>query len=314
LDQATASVLVLAAPAGYGKTTLAWQWFKDTGRRAAWHQVTPSAIDVVALARETARAIETLAPGCTRHLRERLEASRHRDPDGSELARALAEGLGDWQDRDWLVFDDYHVLVGSVASEAFVETLVSRAPVRVLILSRQRPTWLTARRLLYGEAQELGANVLAMTQDEAAQVLQQPAGSAVSGLVALAEGWPAVIGLAALAPPPFLDLDDIVPETLHAYFAEELYQAVPEKLKEALLRLSLAPTINAELAAVAWGDDGERVLQEAAWRGFLTHYRSREFDLHPLLRQFLRAKIQLNELWVRDWIDKLADFLQTKRS
>jgi len=213
-----------------------------------------------------------------------------------------------------LVFDDYHVLVGSVASEAFVETLVSRAPVRVLILSRQRPTWLTARRLLYGEAQELGANVLAMTQDEAAQVLQQPAGSAVSGLVALAEGWPAVIGLAALAPPPFLDLDDIVPETLHAYFAEELYQAVPEKLKEALLRLSLAPTINAELAAVAWGDDGERVLQEAAWRGFLTHYRSREFDLHPLLRQFLRAKIQLNELWVRDWIDKLADFLQTKRS
>lgn len=314
LDQATARVLVLAAPAGYGKTTLAWQWFKGTRRRAAWCQVTSSAIDVVALARETARVIETLAPGCTQHLKERLEASRHTDPDGSELARTLAQGLVDWQQSDWLVLDDYHVLVGSVASEAFVETLVSQAPIRVLILSRQRPTWLTARRLLYGEAQELGANVLAMTQDEAAQVLQQSPGSAVSGLVALAEGWPAVIGLAALAPPPFLDLDDIVPETLHAYFAEELFQAVPEKLKEVLLRLSLAPTINRELATVAWGTDGERVLQEAAWRGFLTHYRSREFDLHPLLRQFLRAKIQFSEPWLRDWIDKLADFFQARSS
>jgi ATP/maltotriose-dependent transcriptional regulator MalT len=153
-----------------------------------------------------------------------------------------------------------------------------------------------------------------MTQAEAADVLRGSHDSAVSGLVALAHGWPAVIGLAALAAPPFDDLNETVPETLHAYFAEELYQAVPERLKEALLRLSLTPTITPELATEFWGDEAERFLSEASSRGFLTHYRSREFDLHPLLRQFLRAKIDVNESWVLPWVRELSDFLLARRS
>ena len=54
--------------------------------------------------------------------------------------------------------------------------------------TRQRPAWITARDLLYGHALEIGRNSLAMTHEEAAEVM--PDIAATPGVVALADGWP----------------------------------------------------------------------------------------------------------------------------
>ena len=47
LDETSAQVIMLVAPAGYGKTTLARQWL--AGRPHAWYQAIPSSADVAAL-------------------------------------------------------------------------------------------------------------------------------------------------------------------------------------------------------------------------------------------------------------------------
>src|SRR5689334_23981720 len=74
LDETSARAIMLVAPAGYGKTTLARQWLAS--RTHAWYQGGASSGDVAALALGIAEAAEPLVPGAGRRLREWLPTSR----------------------------------------------------------------------------------------------------------------------------------------------------------------------------------------------------------------------------------------------
>src|SRR2546429_4700357 len=60
LDETSARVIMLVAPAGYGKTTLARQWLAN--RPHAWYQGSPASSDVPSLAVGIADAAKHLLP------------------------------------------------------------------------------------------------------------------------------------------------------------------------------------------------------------------------------------------------------------
>src|SRR5206468_4020778 len=137
--------------------------------------------------------------------------------ESERLAELLAEDLREWPHNTWLVFDDYHFACDSEPAERFVEHLASSCALRLLVAGRSRPSWATARRLLYGEIQEVGRSLLAMNHEEACSVLTTRVGEETDGLVTLADGWPALIGMAALAEQ--LDVPATgLPEELYTYF------------------------------------------------------------------------------------------------
>jgi ATP/maltotriose-dependent transcriptional regulator MalT len=307
LDGADSPLMLLVAPAGYGKTTLARQWVESGGRRAIWHHVTTASTDLAVLASSVAEALSPLFPDAADLMSERLRAGREADADPELLADAFSEHIANWPKNTWLVLDDYQNLMESIASERFVSRLTGVAS--VLVISRRRPTWMTARRLLYGEAREFGVNSLAMTDAEAAAVLKLPNHEAASGLVSLASGWPAVIGLAALTPRSLATVSEALPETLHDYFAEELFQTFPDDLRAGLAELSLAPTIGIEIAEALVGHEAETLLDQAVIHGFLTSAPTSYSDIHPLLRQFLRTKLNLSDEGTRVRIDSLVSHL-----
>src|SRR5215207_8880652 len=75
LDDAASRVLLLIAPAGYGKTTLARQWLSRNPSEALWYRTTRSAADVAVLASDLAHAASTaFGFQCTR-INQRLRAS-----------------------------------------------------------------------------------------------------------------------------------------------------------------------------------------------------------------------------------------------
>jgi ATP/maltotriose-dependent transcriptional regulator MalT len=190
-----------------------------------------------------------------------------------------------------MVIDDYQHLTHEASAEQLIDAVVARATIPLFVTSRIRPSWVSAKRLLYGEVAEFGRNVLAMTHEEAARAAPPKTDPGLlAGLVALAEGWPAVIGLASLIQSPNFLVGDEIPEALHSYFAEELYQELGPELQWNLAQLSLAAAVDVELAQLLFGQKGRLVLEEAFERGFLNR-DGETYDLHPLLRQFLRAKM-----------------------
>ena len=289
LDGTSSRLIMLIAPAGYGKTTLARQWMST--RPHAWYRGTIASSDVAALAIQLSDVLQPIRPGAGERMLHRLRATGTPERDVVDLAELLAEDLEDWPTDTWLTIDDYHCASESLASEHFIEVLVASCPIRLFLTSRVRPTWAIARRLLYGEIYELGRNLLAMSQDEGGEVLAHLKGPEASGVVALAEGWPAVIGLAALSE-HFEPPDGSIPDTLHEYFAEELYQAASPEVQAALDRLWIMPTVTAELAELVLGSAAETALTEGVRLGFLTTPAPGLYDVHPLLRAFLDSKVK----------------------
>jgi DNA-binding CsgD family transcriptional regulator/tetratricopeptide (TPR) repeat protein len=289
LDEAHVGRIALVAPAGHGKTVLARQWLAH-GRTAGWFQARQPYTDVaVAIAELAAVAAPDGSPNRTR-VEQILRASSDPPAIAATCASLIAADLRMWRER-WLVIDDYHYLMTSPATEAFLEATISKSPAPLLLTSRKRPTWLSSRQIMYGEVLEIGRSALAMTPDETAEVLAANNARTLPGLASLAEGWPAVIGLAALAKPKGSLPDHQVVEELHTYFADELYGAAEEEVRQALRDLSFAPTITRQLLQESFANSWKLIEEEGVRLGFLTPNGAEGgFDLHPLLRSFLARK------------------------
>ena len=289
LDRSDARVRTLVAPSGYGKTTLAEQWASTDGRVAAWYRARRSAADVSVVARALVAAADAVVPGAGRRLLQRLAVTDDPEREATLLAEMLAEDLADWPAEGWIVIDDYEYLAASVASEAFVETVVSGSPVRLFVAGRAPPSWVAPRDVLAGRTLELAEGALAMTNDEAADVLEGSHDELASGLVALTGGWPAVIGVAAMTQDAGVPEAEL-PESLYDFFAEELYRSLDPAMRGALAILAEMPLIDRELAAAVLSDERAAIVCDEALRLGLFDERDRYLDFHPLLRSYFERR------------------------
>jgi ATP/maltotriose-dependent transcriptional regulator MalT len=221
-------------------------------------------------------------------MRDRLRATGHPEEDVDILAELFAEDVQEWPGDAWLAIDDYHFAMESSASERFVDLLTQQIPVQMLITSRRRPSWATARRILYGEILELDRRTLAMDDKEAREALGDGHPYA-NDLVVRIRGWPALVGLAALSVVPPQN-EASLPSGLYEYFAEELLQGLTPAVQVSLGELAVLPTGTPDLVNRFLGAAAAETLAEASRVGVVSK-SEQGFELHPLLRQFLLTRI-----------------------
>jgi len=284
LDESEARIILLLAPAGYGKTTLARQWAK-TLSGAIWITLTPAHRDVATFAADVACGIDELGGDATQFISEFVRAQSNPQRAAREIGAALRK-LSKAARVHWLVLDDYHELASAPEIEELIACLEEEGP-RLLIASRIRPGVTPQRRVIYGEVMELDQSSLAMTDDESRAVL----GTSLTerqGLLSQAKGWPAVLTLAAA-----LDRADpvsgVMETTLHEYIAEELFRSVLPAMQEQLVALALLPDLSRSALLKEFGAQTSSVVDSARDLGFLT--ADEEMHLHPLIRDFLLAKL-----------------------
>jgi ATP/maltotriose-dependent transcriptional regulator MalT len=128
-----------------------------------------------------------------------------------------------------------------------------------------------------------------MNADEARAVLARRQHRALPELVALAKGWPAVIGLAALGRGERVTTGEI-PTELYEFFAEEVYLGLSDAAQQDIAALALAPAINDLVASTVLGARAQDTLHEAVVAGFLTR-REAGYEFHPLLRDFINRRV-----------------------
>ncbi len=244
------------------------------------------------LARQMAAAGAEIVPGCDRRLCERLNATADPAEELGVLVDLLSEDLAAWPDDAWIAVDDYQYIGESATAEAFIEGVILQSPVQVLISTRDRPGWVSTRSVLYGDVLEIGQSMLAMSEEEVEEMLAGARDGMSSGLLALAGGWPAVIGLASLttAESPLPEEGLELPEQLYEFFADEVYRGLQPDVRIGLGLLATAPSLDRELAAELLGTQrAERVCGEALTLGVLEE-RGGKLELHPLAAAFLEER------------------------
>jgi ATP/maltotriose-dependent transcriptional regulator MalT len=292
LDQSSAQAILLNAPAGYGKTTLAAEWL-HARPNVAWYRASPSSADVAAISVGIARAVRPLIPRAGERLEKRVVLGDAPENSVRALAELLAEDLTQWAEDAWLVIDDYHFLMESPSAEDFIDWLLTLSPLKLLVATRRRPAWASARRVLYGEITEITRDVLAMRKDEAAALLAIHSTEAVLRLLDSARGWPAVIGLAAISASCDLPAAD-ASDALFRYFAEEVLRRQPQDVQDFMLTSSVPPRIG-KPSTEALPDRTKRMALERLVDEGLLHHFDGHLQFHPLVRRFLRHKLELEQ-------------------
>jgi ATP/maltotriose-dependent transcriptional regulator MalT len=283
LDECEARVILLLAPAGYGKTTLARQWAK-TLNGVVWLSLTPAHRDVARFAEDLAAGIDRIGGKASGIVSEHIRSRSNPQRSAREIGKALVMQLHDAR-AQWVIFDDYHEIGVCPEIDDLTTVIVDNSDARVIVASRVRPPWATHRRIVYGEFGEIGKEALAMDDGESRQVLGQRPD--LNRLIERAQGWPAVLGLAAnarQAKPP----TDVLTSELYFYFAEELYQSLEERLQQQLLRLALIPELTQDATARELGKDAAVVIDRAGEIGLMSGDSK---ELHPLIRDFLLEKL-----------------------
>jgi LuxR family maltose regulon positive regulatory protein len=198
---------LLAAPAGFGKTTLVCDWVAQNDRRVAWVSLDPADNDPARFWAYTLAALENLQAGLSTGEQALPDATA--PGDGPQAPHALLTALiNALAGLPWdfsLVFDDYHAIRNPQIHDALAY-IVNYAPacLHIVLATRAEPPLPLSRWRARGTLGEIRAADLRFTPDEARQFLTGVMSLGLpeedsAALETYTEGWIAGLQLAALA-------------------------------------------------------------------------------------------------------------------
>ncbi|HSW03043.1 LuxR C-terminal-related transcriptional regulator [Aquabacterium sp.] len=296
---ATQRLVLVSAPAGYGKSALMAQQLQDwpSGVALAW--VSVDADD------DLPRLLECLVAALEPYdlpWRSAPEALVAGAGDANGRARFTAELLNALEATDVshgvIVIDDLH-RTRDEDVHRFLESLVDRLGPRwtVAILTRHDPPLALARWRAAGELAEFSQDALRWTRDELAAWLAA-AGAAperLDALLARTEGWAAGVQLALRVGRGGASIGS--ERAFNDFLTEEVIDTLDAELRDFLLQACVLPELTAVRAAAVTGRaDAARLLERVEALGlFVTPLEAPEptLRLHDLFRAALEQRLRL---------------------
>jgi LuxR family transcriptional regulator, maltose regulon positive regulatory protein len=300
----TARLLCVAAPSGYGKTTLLAQWAERRAGRAAWVSLDRRDNDPVVLLRNLAAAldrVEAIDPAVFRTLAAPGAAAP------ASLIPLFVAGLSPMTRPVAVVLDNLELLVNQACLDAVAEVAV-RLPAgsQVALASRARLSLPAALSRSGGQLLEIGADELAMDEGEVKALLERTGvrlGDAeVAELLERTTGWPVGLYLASFAvagesrrdtavtagsgngqattgQPPAGLLGRLSPPTVAFLTRTAVLDELSGPLCDAVLEVS----------------GSQRVLESLAGSNLLLVEAGPRYRYHQLLRELLLAELERRE-------------------
>ena len=206
--QARHRLLLLCAPAGFGKTTLLSDWLSQRQLPAAWLSLDDHDNELARFWSHLIAALQTVYAGLGQEALQLLQAGQ-RLPDPVFLSPLLNEitafAQGPTALEFLLILDDYHLILSPQIHDGMSFLLDHQPPnLRLAISTRADPPLPVFRLRARGQLTELRSGELRFTTDEAAAFLNQVmdlnlASADVEALENRTEGWIVGLQLAALA-------------------------------------------------------------------------------------------------------------------
>jgi LuxR family maltose regulon positive regulatory protein len=243
-------LILVSAPAGYGKTTALCQWLDDCPCPSAWLSLDSADSDLGVFLAYLTSSIQTVYPDACSLTSSLLRS--HQMPPHEHLANTLINELADLPDGMILALDDFHTVEGEAVPK-MVKSLLDQLPPKVClaIATRQDPDLPLIRLRAGGEMIELRMADLCFALNEAHAYLEQAIGAGLSDeivqtLEERTEGWIVGLHLAALSLRRAKDPETFVQSfqsSGHRYVMEYLVDEVlslqPSAIQDFLLRTSI---------------------------------------------------------------------------
>jgi LuxR family maltose regulon positive regulatory protein len=297
-------LVLLSAPAGYGKTTLLAQWSHASRFPVAWLSLSEDDNDWERFFRYILAAWEEIDPSVKESTLGLLLSAM--SPENDAVLSAFVNVAGEVPDHLAFVLNDYHLIEDPAIHQALTFLLDHLPPtVHFVLAGRAEPPLPLARYRARGELLELRAEDLQFRPEETEDFLNGLVGlrltpDEIAPLHTQLEGWAAGLQLASLAlrrhPEAAVKL---AVSGKHRFIADYLSQDVlahlPEDVQRFMLQTSVLDRLSGSLCdAVTEGQGSQQMLEllERENLFLMPLDDSREwFRYHRLFADFLQEEL-----------------------
>ena len=303
-----ATLTLICAPAGFGKTTLLTEWVETASTSAlptafAWVTLDSRDNEPVRFWRHVIAALAGASPGVGERSLEAIRAGPDRILDAA--LPLLFDDLGRVQTPIVLILDDYY-RAETLEIDIAVEQVLSYRPhcLHIVMATRAEPALGIARLRASGSLVELRADSLAFSDDEASRFLL---GMGVTGLseederslLHRAGRWPAPLRIAALLMPTsgrheFIESFSGGQRQVVDYLTSDVLDLLPPDRREFLLQVSVLRRMNGSLCdAVAATSGSGAVLADLERSGLFISVDAagQWYESHQLFHEALQVEL-----------------------
>ena len=293
---------LISAPAGAGKTSLLASWLALEPRKVAWLAPRPQ-LPEAAIWAELLAAVHQVAP--PRSALRRLAGPRSGTP--APFVVELLNGFAELEEPLVVIVDDFHLVKGREICAA-IEQLLRAAPasLRLILSTRHDPPLPLHLLRASGELTELRARDLALTMEEAQELLDGLGVDLEPQMLALlleqTEGWAAGVRLFTLAHRTrsrelkMVDAIELDERPASEYLLAEVLRRQPEDARDFLLATSVAGRFTADLANALTGrsDSAHVAEQLVADNIFIERLDTQPpwYRYHHLFAELLQAELR----------------------
>ncbi len=301
-------VILVSAPAGFGKTSLVATWAVQCGQPVSWLSLDEADNDPGRFLTYVVAALGTVYS----HIGQGALDMLHDTPPVSPLSvmTALLNDLAMVPEDMVLVLDDCHQIETGVVDD-LLALLVEHVPpgLSLVLVTREDPSLPLSRLRANGRMTEIRVADLRFSHAEAAQFFRQTMNldlgeQEIKALESRTEGWVAGLQLAAISMRGQEDIPGFIRSFAGShhfvldYLMDEVLQRQPQAIRNFLLRTSILERLSASLCDTLLpdnaegGGDGLDYLMQANLFLIPLDDQHQWYRYHHLFADVLRARLQ----------------------
>lgn len=300
-------LILVSAPAGFGKTTVVSDWINQNKIPAAWFSLDNGDNDPVEFLSYIISGIQTVHKAFGQSALKLLNSPNK--PSDESIVSLLINEILTIKQNFLLVLDDFHLVEGGGIIK-LVSYLLEHLPgnIHIVILTRSDPTIPIARLRSQHQLVELRSSDLSFSVHDISTLFNKKLklGLSIDDVYSLetkTEGWIAGLQLTALSMQGREDISEFIRDFkgdnryIMDYLMEEVLKIQTEDIKEFLLQTSILEQMSAPLCnAVLNRNESQIILEELEKNNMFVIPLDDErkwYRYHHLFADLLKQRLQL---------------------
>ena len=314
----------IIAPAGYGKTSFAAQWYdlmRNHAGKLVWLPLEADDCDQSHFLVALLEALEELQPGEGRG----LDAS---SMSVATLLSVLVTRLRRIDTPVTLFLDDYHFAQTDATESLLAKLLAAKdlAHVKFVLISRSAPRFPLSALRLNGELKQIGVTDLSFSDTEAQEFFvgrsEKLTREQIGELNKRTEGWAVALQMVRVLvaesghSASILESFDGSNIEMARYLSEQVFSSLPSDIQHFLVETASLPAISRTLAAaISASPDAATLFNRLADHALpiaVLDNQGMWIRCHPVFNSFLKEEAARVGIDTRDILKKAARWFQTR--